>query len=74
MRSQFEINFIEHDSFVTDIYLISTSCQEEAKEEKDLEREVPSVIARFFVTISRVLPSPPFVVWHVVEVLSVFLV
>jgi len=30
------------------------------KEEKDLERVAPSVIARSFVTIFRALPNPPF--------------
>lgn len=38
------------------------------------ERVVPSVIARFFVTISKALQSLLFVVSPVVVVLSVFLV
>jgi hypothetical protein len=37
-------------------------CLDEEKEERDLEREVPSAIARFFVTISKALPSQPFLV------------
>ena len=35
-------------------------------------REAPSVTVRSFVITSRVLPSPPFVVWPVVVVSSVF--
>jgi hypothetical protein len=45
-----------------------------AKEEKDSEREAPSVIERSFVTISRESPSPLSVVSLVVVVSSVFLV
>jgi hypothetical protein len=45
-----------------------------AKEERDSEREAPSVIARSFVTISRESPSPLSVVSLVVVVSSVFLV
>jgi hypothetical protein len=48
--------------------------QEEEKEERDSEREEPSVTARFFATISRELPSLLFVVSLVVVVSSVSLV
>jgi hypothetical protein len=41
------------------------------KEEKDLGKVEPSVIARSFVIISRVLPSRLFVVWLAVAVSSV---
>ena len=51
-----------------------TKCLEEEKEEKDLEREAPSVTAKFSVITSRVLPSPPSVVLLVVVVSSVSLV
>ena len=49
------------------------TCLEEEKEEKDSEREAPSVTVRSFVITSKVSPSPPSVVWLVVVVLSVFL-
>jgi hypothetical protein len=48
--------------------------QEEEKEERDSEREEPSVTARFFAITSRELPSLPFVVLLVVVVSSVSLV
>ena len=51
-----------------------TTCQEEEKEEKDSEREAPSVTEKSFVITSRVLPSPLFVVLPVVVVSSVSLV
>ena len=40
-------------------------CLDVVKEEKDLEREAPSVTERFFVTTSRVSRSPPSVDWRV---------
>ena len=47
------------------------TCQAAEKEEKDSEREEPSVIARSFAITSRVSPSPPSVVSPVVVELSV---
>ena len=38
-------------------------CQEEAKEEKDSERVVPRDTEKFFVIISKVLPSQQFDDW-----------
>ena len=38
-------------------------CQEEAKEEKDLERVVPRDTEKFFVIIFKVLPSQQFDDW-----------
>ena len=36
----------------------------EEKEEKDWEKVVPNVTARFFVITSKVSPNPPFVALH----------
>ena len=50
------------------------TCQDVVKEAKVSEREAPSVTEKFFVIISRVLPSQLSAVWPVVVVSSVFLV
>ena len=42
-------------------------CLAEAREAKDLEREVPSVTGKSFVTTSKALPSLPSAVWLAVE-------
>lgn len=44
-------------------------CQEEAKAEKDWEREAPSVIEKFFVITSKESQSPPSEDW-LAEVVS----
>ena len=45
------------------VLYLQSSCQEEAKEEKVLERGAPSVTERFFVITSRVSQSQLFAVW-----------
>ena len=45
-----------------------SSCLDVAKEERDLEKEAPSVTAKSCVITSRVSPSPLSVVWLVVVV------
>ena len=54
-----------HTSVLTK--LIAT-CLVVVKEAKVWEKEAPSVTVKYFVTTSRVSPSPPFVVWPVVVV------
>ena len=57
---------IKHSQFwgrvILSIHTDRKTCLDEEKEEKVWEKEALSVTGRFFVTISRVLPSPLFVV------------